>query len=221
MKKTLLAIAVLSLCACSLNPVKDYQEKKKLVLAPRPINKDVIYLTDAHEILMKGAQNDPRAIPTYVDNDSALIVNNCMDWINLNIQVKEGIDFGSATAATWENAITAALGMTRTNPTVIGAYGIGATLLASTGNNIQAVVAAPADYDVQSLLLGLVDSCTTQLRAAAPTLSFGQAFAGLRKCESVCSKQAAQAALGKAVQAATLVVHPTTNAILSIPSAAK
>lgn len=212
-----LLLCILAFAGCSANPIKDYQDQRKKVVAPVPLNATAAYLTAAHDVLMRAAQSDPKAIPAYVDNDIALIVNNCMDWLALNSAIKQGVDFGSAKAATWENAITGALGLVRTNPALIGAYGIGAAALASTGANITAVVAAPADYDTQSVLLGLVDSCTTQVRSAASTLSFGGAFVALRKCEGVCSIQAAQAAFGKAIQATTLVTHPNTAAIMVLP----
>lgn len=200
-----LLVALLSGCAL--------QQQRQLLFAPESLNAPTSRpaFTEGYARALADAQatQSPDAMMAFVDAGNALNSRNCTEWMNRVTFAQRGLALDDHNLGVGLSLATVIAGIAEANPVtvaILGALGVAAQGL---NHNAQAdVLAAPSQYQAQSVVLDLLGQCSDQLLAEASGLRFSQAYARLEACRRVCSYEGASAAANQALTATPLTVSP-------------
>lgn len=212
--RTLIALLVVALSGCA--SIGEYRAQKQLLLAPAPLNspQTKAVITGSYNSLMQAAQNDPKAVPLWIDAGIAVNVLNCSDWLGRVATAKRNVVMTDHELGVASSLATTLMGIAKASSTTVAVTGALGVAAQGVLQNVQTdLLLAPSAYQVQTTLMGLLGSCNDQLRADARGLSFGQAFTRLETCSRVCSFEAASAASTNALTQTVTTVNPTSGAL--------
>ncbi len=218
MKHLLLSLSLVCILCSGCATIQTQLNAKNSLLAPASLDSPQAkqYIEDAYAVSLISAQNstNPADITRYVSAGNAVNAMHCGDWLDLISTNKRKQVIGADNAGVLENLITAALGLAKASSTLVAGYGIAATAYSGFNNvvNTDIFMALP-QYQVQTTLLTLQESCSTQLSLSAANMSFAEAYNGLKICSKTCSFEAAQGAASAALQATPVFASPKSGAL--------
>lgn len=218
MRKTILALCVVSLSGCA--SFTDVFKNQNKLYGPAPLNTVStstamgLYNTTLAAVQAGYANSLVNAPP---DQQVAALIEagigaanaNCRAWFALTSDAERKFTQGRGNVGILENAITAVLGLTQASSTLVSAYGIGAAGYEAYTNNFEASVLSIGHPDIQASLRSLMDSSAANLRASESTMTFPQAIDALDAYAALCSYQMARAVTSTALNGVNVSVSRT------------